>query len=545
MDGWETLLVWKFKGPRFDDHGIELRDLAVMVHLRETIVEAAKQVWRQENPDSKRLPDNFEDSIVLKIFEIGKGSAALAIRTPFVEEAPAQPDKQQNLPQVETTRPRPKSNRPNLRKAVAHVALASSEIVGGKVPATDISQGAARHLRHITGSLGPDEAYEVEVPVSASLRHDLPANTNNAVETTKAASLPEDAASGEAQAEPIKLLLQSGDTKTFADYSSKLSQQPLQPSLSSEGVLLHDAEDPVNVVGTITRADIERHDGAIKIDGHAVPIEFTPEQEAKITKALYLHASTQLQVIGRGRYDRRNGTLLRITRVDQCVEVPFTEAQLELAFGQDGQDPSPSIVAPPDAADSRVESSAPAEHQTMAPADEPPSGVAVPPDAADTGSVERPSQVEDHTIGSSREPSPRVVEPQNVPEPGAAEPGTPPEPQPPDLKDLAWEAPCEAMFEHLAQHDPGRLLKMLEDGSLRPGHLTHAAEAAGAITESAIVAPVLLRLLGHKSPLVREGALYGLASHLTEEVMGRIRAVAESDPIEEVQDAARSVLEDG
>ena len=73
MDEWETILIWKFKGPRFEDHGIELKDLAALASLRGAFVEAAKQIWHQDNPDAKNLPAHFEDNIILKVFGIEQG----------------------------------------------------------------------------------------------------------------------------------------------------------------------------------------------------------------------------------------------------------------------------------------------------------------------------------------------------------------------------------------------------------------------------------------------------------------------------------------
>jgi hypothetical protein len=71
----------------------------------------------------------------------------------------------------------------------------------------------------------------------------------------------------------------------------------------------------------------------------------------------------------------------------------------------------------------------------------------------------------------------------------------------------------EALFERLAQQDPNRLLRMLNSGDLEPALLTHAAETAGRHLASELVVPVLLKLLQHTSPLVREGAIYGLSHH--------------------------------
>lgn len=91
--------------------------------------------------------------------------------------------------------------------------------------------------------------------------------------------------------------------------------------------------------------------------------------------------------------------------------------------------------------------------------------------------------------------------------------------------------------------DPSKLLGMIASGELRPGVLTWAAEVAGKIPDSGSVIPVLLKLLDHASPMVREGAIYGLASHMSEEVIARIIAISQTDPVPEVMEVAKGALE--
>jgi HEAT repeat protein len=78
---------------------------------------------------------------------------------------------------------------------------------------------------------------------------------------------------------------------------------------------------------------------------------------------------------------------------------------------------------------------------------------------------------------------------------------------------------------------------------LEPALLTHAAEIAGQHLPSATVVPVLLDLLNHPSPLVREGAVYGLVAHEEGDVSAALRALAEQDPSPGVRTAARDALE--
>jgi len=102
--------------------------------------------------------------------------------------------------------------------------------------------------------------------------------------------------------------------------------------------------------------------------------------------------------------------------------------------------------------------------------------------------------------------------------------------------------PCEGVFEEMAREDPARLISMLADDRLMPTDLTFAAEIAGGIADSALVRPALLRLLGHPSPFVREGAIYGISRHMTEEVVQRLRELASIDPSPGVRAAAEDVV---
>ncbi len=76
-------------------------------------------------------------------------------------------------------------------------------------------------------------------------------------------------------------------------------------------------------------------------------------------------------------------------------------------------------------------------------------------------------------------------------------------------------------------------------------HLTFAAEAAGEIKDEAFwpeAKRVLLSLLGHSSPLVREGAVYGLSSYLDDEVVDHLENTRMHDASPGVRDAAIEVL---
>jgi hypothetical protein len=76
-----------------------------------------------------------------------------------------------------------------------------------------------------------------------------------------------------------------------------------------------------------------------------------------------------------------------------------------------------------------------------------------------------------------------------------------------------FSKPSCVEFEHLSQEDPKLLVDWIKSGTLEPEHLTFAAEFLGDSDDADLVVPVLLELTKHQSPIVREGAVYGLDKH--------------------------------
>lgn len=108
-----------------------------------------------------------------------------------------------------------------------------------------------------------------------------------------------------------------------------------------------------------------------------------------------------------------------------------------------------------------------------------------------------------------------------------------------------WKQPCEAMFEYLATHHPEQLVVLLRSSRLSSADLTFAAEIAGSIPDSTMVRPALVPLLSHANPVVREGAIYGLANHLDEPTRERLCTLANEDASRAVRTAASDALEPG
>lgn len=98
----------------------------------------------------------------------------------------------------------------------------------------------------------------------------------------------------------------------------------------------------------------------------------------------------------------------------------------------------------------------------------------------------------------------------------------------------------------MSWHDLNKreLASLISSGTMEPHDLTFAVEELGKIAydDPALVRLTLTPLLSHESPLVREGALYGLDGHLDAELWCRVEALAFDDPSKGVREAAVELL---
>ena len=109
-------------------------------------------------------------------------------------------------------------------------------------------------------------------------------------------------------------------------------------------------------------------------------------------------------------------------------------------------------------------------------------------------------------------------------------------------------------FEKIAQTKPAYLLQLITQNRLAAHDLTFAAESAGKVPNEFVDASVrvLLVLLRHESPLVREGAIYGLSRQLArggwvpcrEWIIDQLEGLKERDTSPGVRAAAQEALSD-
>lgn len=106
-----------------------------------------------------------------------------------------------------------------------------------------------------------------------------------------------------------------------------------------------------------------------------------------------------------------------------------------------------------------------------------------------------------------------------------------------------FSAICEELFVALAGRSCVALVRLLTtEGLLDDVELSLAAEALGRAENRKLARQTLVQFLKHRSALVREGAIYGLAELGSSEVRLAIAVVAKKDTHPGVRRAAGAVL---
>ena len=83
----KKLTTLTFRGPMFEDHGLELDSLSELMAYKKLLLEMAKAIWKKTHPDRTRLPKGFVDSVAVKFYELEEGSTAVPLtrEIPFEE----------------------------------------------------------------------------------------------------------------------------------------------------------------------------------------------------------------------------------------------------------------------------------------------------------------------------------------------------------------------------------------------------------------------------------------------------------------------------
>jgi len=95
----------------------------------------------------------------------------------------------------------------------------------------------------------------------------------------------------------------------------------------------------------------------------------------------------------------------------------------------------------------------------------------------------------------------------------------------------------------LANHYPAKLLTMISNHDLIDDDLALVLEVTGSVLGRNTIISYLDKHLTHPSPMVREGAIFGIGYHLTSEIEKKLKYISNHDSDEGVREAAQDILE--
>ncbi|MBI3873192.1 MAG: hypothetical protein HY304_08975 [candidate division Zixibacteria bacterium] len=79
---WIEIASLRFVGARFQDHALDMSAILELPKFQKIFVSLAKDIWRERNPERKKLPEKFESFFRLRVRRIGRGSATVPLELP-------------------------------------------------------------------------------------------------------------------------------------------------------------------------------------------------------------------------------------------------------------------------------------------------------------------------------------------------------------------------------------------------------------------------------------------------------------------------------
>jgi len=105
--------------------------------------------------------------------------------------------------------------------------------------------------------------------------------------------------------------------------------------------------------------------------------------------------------------------------------------------------------------------------------------------------------------------------------------------------------PCESYFQKLADESPEKLELYIRKTYLNPSQLTFAIEILGDTCSYQIADRTIIPMLWHESPIVREGAVYGLRRFITNPTVSEcLNSILKADPSPGVRQVIKDMLSD-
>jgi hypothetical protein len=147
---------FSFEGPRFENHAVPVDGLRELAAFQDLIREIGRWLFQRDNPDRKRVPHHFDQSLALRCRTIEPGSA----RIPLEAADPPMNDVPMTLPGLTYLE----------RSLLLAVEACNAANEGRSLP-REFPRSALAIIDDFGKSLGPDEAFALRIPRGNSCRY--------------------------------------------------------------------------------------------------------------------------------------------------------------------------------------------------------------------------------------------------------------------------------------------------------------------------------------------------------------------------------------
>jgi len=260
---WKEVVRLKLKGPDFDNHSVAVPALKEVLRFQEIVTTTATYLWWTDNPGAGRLPNNFEQSLTLRLKAIEPGSADLPLEALVEEEESAV------FPGFE--------HPPALVEQAVQIDTLAIE--------------CAREGRPL-----PEKLPKKVIPLLAEWGKDLQ-ESGNIIEITP----------------------RGGGTVAYTSIERArimdLVESKYEDTVDIIGTVLAADLKKNHFVLYVNPDD---HEG-VQV------AEFSPDQETIVTEALKEHATWRVRVRGKGEFSLPEGRLRVVKQVDEMIPLPTGE----------------------------------------------------------------------------------------------------------------------------------------------------------------------------------------------------------------------------
>lgn len=258
----EIFVTHILKGTRFEGHSIPLTVLPDLTAYRDLVLEIARALFFQENPERQRVPRGFEESFDLVLRHIGEGSACAAL------ERRVKPSSSQVPSQLHLLNPRAPDYFEQARDVVNQTIEAMR--TGNPAPAR-FPLEAVRYFNSFGRTLRDDETIEIQGP----------------------------------------------GTKSTASYNKRVRKRL---------VLLRETtyEDFVEITGRVVHFDTQKRTFGILANDHTIigPLDGLSDEQLRTVRTAAIHTEDlRVRASGTGAYD----SLDRLVRIVTVKDLTFAE----------------------------------------------------------------------------------------------------------------------------------------------------------------------------------------------------------------------------